>query len=140
MNALANLGIGARSFYDEEVKAMFLAGGVANGRAYLDDDWFRYYPSGRVEVHELCGGCEEDGSCPFHPPGCECSDGWCPGGWRGEETAAASYEDEWDEEEAREQEHERALQERAQSFGARWNRQRVDVDAAALWLWQHGAA
>lgn len=46
-----------------EVRAMFLEGGSAHGRAFLDDDWFRYLPDGRTEVHEFCGE-----GCPFHAP------------------------------------------------------------------------
>lgn len=56
---------------------LFLPGAEAEGSDHFDDDWFRYYPDGTMEVHELCGGCESDGSCPFHPPGCECSSGLC---------------------------------------------------------------
>lgn len=44
---------------------------------YREDDWFRYYSDGTFDVHELCLGCEPDGSCPFHPVGCTCSNGAC---------------------------------------------------------------
>lgn len=44
-----------------EVRAMFAPGGSAEGRAFLDDDWFRYRPDGTTEIHELCGE-----GCPFH--------------------------------------------------------------------------
>ena len=54
---------------------------------HLDDDWFRFYGTepgtlvGTVyfEVHEMCGrSCQYRGElCPWHPPSCTCSDGWC---------------------------------------------------------------
>jgi len=59
------------------VKDMFKPGAVGYGKPYYDEDWFRYYPNGTWESHELCTGCETDGSCPFHPPGCQCSHGEC---------------------------------------------------------------
>lgn len=61
----------------EQMKKFFAPGGKFAGKPYFDDDWFRYFPNMTYEVHELCLGCEPDGTCPFHPPGCECSYGVC---------------------------------------------------------------
>jgi hypothetical protein len=45
----------------------FEPGGKGFGKSYFDDDWFRFYPDGTWENHELCAGCNPDGRCDFHP-------------------------------------------------------------------------
>ena len=66
---------------DEEYKKMvqkeFESGGKGFNKPFFDDDWFRYYPDGTWENHELCTGCKPDGTCDFHPLGCDCSQGAC---------------------------------------------------------------
>jgi hypothetical protein len=56
---------------------LFEPGADGHGKPFVDDDWFRFFPDGTYECHELCSGCEEDGTCPFHPHDCDCSGGGC---------------------------------------------------------------
>lgn len=77
--------------YGERVKVAM--NGSKKGWKYIDDDWFRFWyppetPDDRVgdgdpketEVHEMCTGprcAYREGKCPWHPPGCRCSNDAC---------------------------------------------------------------
>lgn len=63
--------------YEQGIKDMFKQGGPGYGKSHYDEDWFRYTPDGEVDSHELCSSCNEDGTCDFHPKGCDCSYGAC---------------------------------------------------------------
>jgi hypothetical protein len=58
--------------FRDSIRAMFEPGGIAYGLPHFDDDWNRFFPDGTCASHELCNGCQPDGSCPFHPPDCNC--------------------------------------------------------------------
>jgi len=84
-HSMSARGISTKNIYpnfveydiEQGIKDMFKPGGPGYDKTHYDEDWFRYTPDGEMECHELCTGCNEDGTCDFHPKGCDCSYGAC---------------------------------------------------------------